>query len=145
MKIPQPRFTKYKNMQKCKINVFYNFKRKSIMSLYNSHFIIKAAEFGFIRPKQILSARAMLRKGSRKFLKVWTRVFPNFQKTKKPSEIRMGRGKGSMYGYVARVKAGTVLFEFLFNKNIFKSPFLWIALVKKALYKLPIKTKIFQN
>ena len=68
--------------------------------------------------------------------KVWTRIFPNIPVSKKPTEVRMGKGKGSPEYYACRVKPGRILFEVDGVSE---------QIAKEALYKasakLPIKTK----
>ena len=65
-------------------------------------------------------------------------VFPQAAITKKPTEVRMGKGKGSFSSWVARVFAGSTLCEILTQNKI-----LAIRVLKKVRSKLPIKTRIF--
>jgi large subunit ribosomal protein L16 len=69
--------------------------------------------------------------------KIWIRIFPDKPITKKPNEVRMGSGKGSLDHYVAVVKPGTILFEMDgVSTEVAKEA------LRLAKHKLPIKTKI---
>ena len=99
---------------------------------------LKAAESGTITAKQIEAARqAIVRKIKRKG-KIWIKIFPDVPITKKSIGVRMGKGKGSVSHWGAKVKTGTVLFEVCgVAFDIVK-----IALTTGGA-KLPVKTKIF--
>lgn len=72
--------------------------------------------------------------------KIWISIQCKYPITKKPAEIRMGKGKGAIENYVYRIKAGKVIFESLgLNKYIYNCIF------KKIMKKLPIRTKIVQK
>ncbi|WDI79335.1 50S ribosomal protein L16 [Candidatus Vidania fulgoroideae] len=94
---------------------------------------IKSLTHGFINKKQIESARIVLNKIIRKHGKIMIRVYPDFPKTKKPIEVRMGNGKGEISDYYYRVKPGKILFELDCNKNIAKRA------TKLSSFKLPLK------
>lgn len=82
---------------------------------------------------------AILKTIGRKGLKIWTRVFPHIPVTKKPLEVRMGKGKGSVDRFVAHVKAGTMLFEYNSPTEIgAKMAF------KQVKHKLPVNVKFLQ-
>ena len=61
--------------------------------------------------KQIEAARVALTRYMKRTGKVWTRIFPNIPVSKKPTEVRMGKGKGSPEYYACRVKPGRIIFE----------------------------------
>merc|ERR1712199_148088 len=61
--------------------------------------------------KQIEAARVALTRHMKRQGRVWTRVFPNIPVSKKPTEVRMGKGKGSPEFWACRVKPGRILFE----------------------------------
>jgi len=100
-------------------------------------FGIKALEPAWITSRQIESARVAMTRHLKRQGQVWIRIFPDKPVTKKPAEVRMGKGKGAPEYWVAVVKPGTVLFEIGGVKDK--------ALVQEALrlasQKLPIKTK----
>lgn len=74
-------------------------------------FAIKATENGFITARQIEAARRALSRHTKRGGQIWIRIFPDKPVTQKPLEVRMGSGKGNVEYWVAKVQAGTVLFE----------------------------------
>ena len=72
---------------------------------------LKATAAGFITSRQIEAARRALTRHIKRGGKVWIRVFPDKPITKKPLEVRMGKGKGSVEYWVAQVRPGTMLYE----------------------------------
>ena len=74
-------------------------------------FGLKATSAGRIKSTQIEAARKAIAHSMSKSGKIWTRIFPDHPYTQKPAEVKMGKGKGELQGYVAIVKAGRVLFE----------------------------------
>jgi len=98
---------------------------------------LKVLEPGWITNKQIEACRITLTRALKKGGKIWIRIFPDKPITKKPSETRMGKGKGDPAGWVAVVKPGRVLFE-LAAPDIKMAE---DALVQSA-HKIGLKTKI---
>jgi len=129
----QPKRSKYKKSRKGKLTKL-NFKSNKL--IFGS-IGIKTLESGLISSRQIESARqAIARKIQRKG-KIWIRIFPHYPVTKKPIEVRMGKGKGSVSHWAAKVSGGTVLFELGgIPDNIALSAF------KTGGAKLPLKTII---
>ena len=74
-------------------------------------FGLKATSAGRIKSQQIEAARKAIAHSMSKSGKIWTRIFPDHPYTQKPAEVKMGKGKGELQGYVAIVKPGRVLFE----------------------------------
>lgn len=74
-------------------------------------FALQALERGFITNNQIEAARVAINRHLKRRGKVWIRLFPYKPFTKKPLEVRMGKGKGNVEGWVAPVLPGRVLFE----------------------------------
>ena len=72
---------------------------------------LKAEMAGEITSRQIEAARIALTRHVKRGGKVWIRVFPDKPVTKKPAEVRMGKGKGAVEGYVAVVRPGRILYE----------------------------------
>lgn len=102
---------------------------------------VYAMESVRLNAEQIEAARmAILKKVGRKNLKMWVRVFPHIPVTKKPLEVRMGKGKGSVDHFVAYVKAGKLLYEF----NC-PSASLARAAYKQAAYKLPVRVRFTEK
>ena len=129
-----PKQTKYKKTRKGKL-VKLEFKSNDLKF---GTVGLKAAESGFINARQIEAARkAIVRKMKRKG-KIWIKIFPDIPITSKPTGVRMGKGKGQVSYWAARVRGGTVLFEIsgLNFNTIFSA-------LKTGSAKLPIKTKIF--
>ena len=101
---------------------------------------LKAMEPERIVSKQIEAARVALTRYMKRTGKVWLRIFPNIPVSKKPTEVRMGKGKGSPEYYACRVKPGRIIFEVDgVTEEVAK-----IALYK-ASAKLPIKTKFIRR
>lgn len=74
-------------------------------------FGLKAMQDGWITARQIEAARIAIARHIRRGGKIWIRVFPDKPITKKPAEVRMGKGKGAPEAWVAVVKPGRVMFE----------------------------------
>ena len=101
---------------------------------------LKAMEPERVISKQIEAARVSLTRYMKRTGKVWLRIFPNIPVSKKPTEVRMGKGKGSPEFWACRVKPGRILFEVDGVDE---------ATAKMALYKasakLLIKTKFIKR
>lgn len=130
----QPKKTKYKKIQKGKL-LRLNFRSNKLKF---GNIGLKAAKSATISARQIEAARqAIVRKLARKG-KLWIRIFPNIPITTKPTEVRMGKGKGNVSHWGVKVSAGTVLFEMYgIAKNVALTAF------KTGGSKLPVKTVIF--
>ncbi|MDP1624812.1 MAG: 50S ribosomal protein L16 [bacterium] len=74
-------------------------------------FGLKATSAFRIRSQQIESARKVLSREIGKNGKIWIRIFPDMPYTKKPAEVKLGKGKGDLEGYCAPVRPGRILFE----------------------------------
>ncbi|NVO02428.1 MAG: 50S ribosomal protein L16 [Bacteroidetes bacterium] len=103
----QPKKTKYRKMQKGKMKG--NAKRGSELAF--GSFGIKALEQVLITGRQIEAARQAVTRYMKREGQIWIRVFPDKPITKKPAEVRMGKGKGAPEYFVARVTPGRILFE----------------------------------
>ncbi|MBX4200464.1 50S ribosomal protein L16 [Candidatus Parcubacteria bacterium] len=100
-------------------------------------FGLKATAPARIKSNQIEAARKVLSRSIGKSGRLWIRIFPDMPYTSKPAEVKLGKGKGDLQGYVAPVKAGRVLFEVDgINEAEAKEA------LRKAGTKLPVKTKI---
>ena len=104
------------------------------------NFGLQALEAGRIRSNQLESARKAISRSIKKTGKLWIRVFPDMPYTQKPAEVKLGKGKGDVQGYVAAVRAGRILFEVdglgeTESKDV----------LRKAGSKLPVKTKIVER
>ena len=103
----QPKKTTYRNMHKM---VPSGNARRGTTLAFGS-FGLKATETVWITARQIEAARVALTRHLGREAKVWIRVFPDKPITKKPAEVRMGKGKGNPEYWVAVVKAGRMIFE----------------------------------
>ena len=132
----QPTRTKYRKAHKGRIHG--KACRGNLMN-YGA-FGLKALEPDRVISKQIEAARVALTRYMKRQGRVWTRIFPNIPVSKKPIEVRMGKGKGSPEYYAYRVKPGRILFEVDgVSEEVAK-----VALYK-ASAKLPIKTKFIKR
>ena len=104
-------------------------------------FGVYAMESIRLNAEQIEAGRfAILKTVGRKQLKMWVRVFPHIPVTKKPLEVRMGKGKGSVDHFVAYVKAGKLLYEFNCpHASLAK------AACRQAAHKLPIRVRFIEK
>jgi len=128
----QPKRTKYRKMQKGRVKGLAT--RGS--SLAFGDFGLKALEPVWITARQIEAARIAMTRAMKRQGQVWIRIFPDKPITKKPAEVRMGKGKGAPEYWAGVVKPGRILFEM---------DGVDIVLAKKAAHlaaqKLPIKAK----
>lgn len=128
----QPKRTKFRKKQKGRVK---GLAQRGHMITFGA-FAIKALEPGWITSRQIEAARIAMTRAMKRQGQVWIRIFPDKPITKKPLEVRMGKGKGAPEYWVATVKPGRILFE---------AGGVDITLAKEALrlaqQKLPIKTK----
>lgn len=98
---------------------------------------LKAVESGKITSRQIEASRIAISRRVKRGGKLWIRVFPDYPFTKKPAETRMGKGKGNPESWIARIKAGRILFELAgVDEKLAREAF------RLASFKLPVKTKV---
>lgn len=128
----QPKKTKYRKQQKGKMKGMANRGHE----LAFGSFGIKSLDTSFITGRQIEAARQAVTRYMKREGQLWIRIFPDKPITKKPNEVRMGKGKGAPEYFVARVKPGTILFE---------AEGVPVAVAKEAMrlgaQKLPVITK----
>jgi large subunit ribosomal protein L16 len=128
----QPKKQKFRRVQKGKMKG--NAQRGNTLAF--GSFGIKALESTWITARQIEAARQAVSRYMKREGQVWIRIFPDKPITKKPAEVRMGKGKGAPEGYVAPITPGRIIIE------VEGVPF---AVAKEALrlgaQKLPITTK----
>jgi large subunit ribosomal protein L16 len=103
----QPKKTKYRKMQKQKMKG--NAHRGHQLSF--GSFAIKTLEEAWITGRQIEAARQAITRYMKREGQLWIRIFPDKPVTKKPAEVRMGKGKGAPEYFVARVNPGRIIFE----------------------------------
>ena len=107
------------------------------VSLSFGDYGLQAVESGKITARQIEAARIAMTRSIKRGGQVWIKIFPDKPVSKKPAEVRMGKGKGSVEYYIAPIKAGRILYEM---NGVLPE------VAKKALElagsKLPIKTRL---
>jgi large subunit ribosomal protein L16 len=130
----QPRKTKYKKTRKGRLKKL-EFKANTIRF---GDLGLKAEVAGIITARQIEAARRAIARKIKRKGKIWICIFPDLPITAKATESRMGKGKGAVSHWVARVRGGTTLFEICGIPT-----HIAIEALKSGSKKLPIKTKIF--
>ena len=136
MSINKLKQIKYKKFKKGRLK---NFEFK-INNLKFGTYGLKAVQSGVIKAHQLNAAKQAITKKLKKNGKLWVSIFTNFAVTSKPVGTRMGKGKGIVSHWIAKVSRGSILFETCgFNHNL-----IFLAL-KIGSLKLPIKTKIIKN
>ena len=130
----QPKKLKYKKIKKGKLSKL-EFKSNTLKF---GEIGLKTEESGMISARQIEASRRSIIRKLKKRGKVWIRIFPDLPITAKPSESRMGKGKGVVSHWVARVSGGTTIFEICGVPN-----HIAVSALKSGSHKLPIKTRIF--
>ena len=103
----QPKKTKFRKQQK---GVMKGNAKRGYELAFGS-FGIKSLETSFITSRQIEAARVAVTRFMKREGQTWIRIFPDKPLTKKPAEVRMGKGKGGVELYVARVTPGRILIE----------------------------------
>jgi len=103
----QPKRTKFRKFQKGRIGG----TRSNLQELSFGRFAIKSLQAGRISAQVIEAVRRTLTRTFRRRGHIWIRIFPDIAVSKKPAEVRMGKGKGSTEYWMCRVQAGHILFE----------------------------------
>lgn len=103
----QPKKSKFRKQQKGRVKgLAYRGSQVAFGS-----FGLKSLEMGLLSSRQIEAARVALTRFMKREGQVWIRIFPDKPVTRKPAEVRMGKGKGAPDHWVAPVKPGTIMFE----------------------------------
>ena len=127
-----PKKVKRRKVQKGRMKGMSNRSNKVAYGTYG----LKALESGWITSRQIEATRISISRRVRKLGKMWIRIFPDKPITKKPAEVRMGKGKGAPEYWAATVTPGRILFEVDgVDGDVAKEA------LRLASQKLPIKTK----
>ena len=132
----QPKKTKYRKAHKGRIRG----KAKGGTTLNFGSYGLKALTAERVTSRQIEAARRAITRHMKRAGKVWIRIFPDVPVSKKPTEVRMGKGKGTPEYWAARVKPGRVMFEI----DGVPSDIAHTAL-KLGSSKLPLQTKIIKR
>jgi len=101
---------------------------------------LQATECGMLTAKQIEAARIAMTRHVKRGGRIWIRVFPDKPFTKKPAEVRMGKGKGAPEGWEAVIRPGKILYEMQgVTREMAKEA------LRLASYKLAVKTKFVER
>jgi len=131
-----PKKVKYRKKQKGKMR---GLARRG-GQLNFGEFGLQAVECGTISNKQIEAARIAMTRHVKRGGELWIRVFPDKPFTKKPAEVRMGKGKGAPEGWVAVIRPGRVLYEM---SGVPRE--LAVEALRLASHKLSVKTKFMER
>jgi large subunit ribosomal protein L16 len=103
-------------------------------------FGLQAVECGYINARQIEAARIAMTRHVKRGGKMWIRFFPDKPVTKKPAEVRMGKGKGATEAWVAVVRPGKILYEMEgISRELAKEA------LRLASHKLSVKTRFIER
>ena len=130
-----PKKVKYRKWQRMR-KKYPGVETRGVYLAFGS-FGLKALEAVWLTAQQIEASRKVMSRAIQKTGKMWIRVFPDRSITKKPPEVKMGKGKGDPVGFIFPVRPGRILFE-IDGLNEETA----IQTLKGAAAKLPIKTKI---
>jgi len=128
----QPKRVKFRKRQKGRVKGLAT--RGAEISF--GSFALKSLETGWITSRQIEASRIAVTRAMKREGQVWIRIFPDKPVTKKPAEVRMGKGKGAPEYWVACVKPGTIMFE---SGGVTKATAQ--ESLRLAAQKLPVRTK----
>lgn len=131
-----PKRVKYRKRQKGKMRGLAN----RGCDLNFGEYGLQAVECGTISNRQIEAARIAMTRHVKRGGKMWIRVFPDKPITKKPAEVRMGKGKGAPEGWVAVVKPGKILYEM---EGVSRE--LAREALRLASHKLSVKTRFVER
>ena len=132
----QPKRTKFRKQFKGKNRGLAQAGNKVSFGEYG----LKATERGRVTARQIEAARRAMTRYIKRGGKIWIRIFPDVPISSKPLEVRMGKGKGNVDHWVAKIQPGTVLYEMEgVSEELAREAF------RLAANKLPIKTTFVQR
>jgi large subunit ribosomal protein L16 len=101
---------------------------------------LQAVDCGWISSRQIEAARIAMTRHVKRGARIWIRIFPDKPITKKPAEVRMGKGKGAPEGWVAVIRPGRILYEMEgVSREVAMEAF------RLAAHKLAVKTKFVER
>ena len=129
----QPKRTKFRKMHKGRIKG----EAKGGSDLNFGTYGLKATQPERVTARQIEAARRAMTRHMKRQGRVWIRIFPDLPVTSKPTEVRMGKGKGSVDFWAAKVKPGRIMFEI---DGV--SEGVAMEALRLAAMKLPLKTRV---
>ncbi len=132
----QPKRTKFRKQHKGRIKGMAKGGTELTFGAYG----LKAQEPERVTARQIEAARRAMTRHMKRAGRVWIRIFPDVPVTKKPTEVRMGKGKGSVEYWACKVKPGRIMFEIDgVSEDIAREA------LRLAAMKLPVKTRFVQR
>ncbi len=131
-----PKRTKYRKAQKGRVHGM----AKGGTSLNFGAYGLKTTTAGRVTARQIEAARRAITRHLKRAGRIWIRIFPDVPVSTKPTEVRMGKGKGSPEYWICRVKPGRILFEV---DGV--SPNLAEAAFARGASKLPLATRVIMR
>jgi large subunit ribosomal protein L16 len=131
-----PKKVKYRKQQKGKMRGVA--RRGSTLNF--GEYGLQATSCGSLTSKQIEAARVAMTRHVKRGGRIWIRIFPDKPYTKKPAEVRMGKGKGAPEGWVAVIRPGRILYEMQgVSKEMAKEA------LRLAAHKLSVKTRFIER
>ena len=131
-----PKKTKFRKQQKGRIRG----AAKGGSDVHFGEFGLQALSSGRVTARQIEAARIAMTRHVKRQGKIWIRIFPDKPVSKKPAEVRMGKGKGAVEAWVAVVKRGRVMYEMDgIPEDVAREA------LRLAAHKLPLKTRILKR
>lgn len=132
----QPKRTKYRKQFRGNLKG----RATSGNSLTNGAYGLQSLDRSWVTSRQIEAARKVIVRETKRKAKLWMKIFPHKPYTKKPAEVRMGKGKGDVEHYVAVVKPGRIIMEMSgVEAGVAKEA------LRKAGQKLPVRTQIIER
>ena len=131
-----PKKVKYRKQQKGKMRG--TARRGSELNF--GEYGLQAVDRGWLTARQIEAARIAMTRHVKRGARIWMRVFPDKPITKKPAEVRMGKGKGAPEGWVAVVRPGKILYEM---EGVPRE--IAMESLRLAAHKLSVKTKFVER
>lgn len=137
----QPKYRKFRKFRKRRIrsnSSYYQANRRNFNeNLKYGQYGLRAIERARMNSRQLEATRRALRRSLQRRGKLWLRVFPDIPVTAKPLEVRMGKGKGNVRYWIARISAGQIIYEIDGVPS-----FIAIRALKRASKKIPFGTSI---
>ena len=128
----QPKKSKYRKQHKGRVRGVATKCNKVSFG----EFGLQSLDFARITGRQIESARIAINRSVKRGAKLWIRIFPHKPVSKKPAEVRMGKGKGDIDRYVAPIKKGTMIYEIAgVDEDLAREA------LRRASNKLPVRTR----
>ena len=128
----------WKKRKICKQRISLLKTKRSCLNEYGVY-ALKAIEPGKLSMINIEVIRRFIMNKTKRKSKLWSRIIPDTHMTKKPAEVRMGRGKGAIDHWFAKIKAGQIIFEINMNQSTILD-----RLLKLIDHKIPFKTKLIK-